>query len=120
MNKKLLWISRHEMTPDQKTDLERIMGGAVEITPWRDTVQDFTPLKPLVRESDAVAAVLPIEKMSQLLKLTQGKPVLQAVSARRPTGQFVRNPNGALEPEFRFIHQYWQQVIRMDVILRRL
>lgn len=26
--KKVLWISRHEMTPEQRSDLDRIMGGA--------------------------------------------------------------------------------------------
>ena len=30
--KKVLWISRHEMTPEQRSDLDRITGGA-EITP---------------------------------------------------------------------------------------
>lgn len=29
--KKVLWISRHEMTIDQLSDLERIMGGKVEL-----------------------------------------------------------------------------------------
>ena len=38
--KRVLWISRHTMTAAQRADLERVMGGAVELTPWTDTVED--------------------------------------------------------------------------------
>ena len=63
---RVLWISRHTMTEEQRADLERVMGGPVELTVWSDTVENLQDLQPLVRRSDAVAAVLPAEKLAQL------------------------------------------------------
>ena len=106
--KKVLWISRHEMTPAQRGDLERVMGGPVELLPWRDTVRDAQELAPAVAESDAVAAVLPPELLCRVLRLAGGRPVMQSVSARRATGRTVAAPDGRLEPEFAFEHTGWQ------------
>ena len=69
--KKVLWVSRHEMTPEQRADLDRIMGGA-QLLPWQETVTDVARLAPLVRRADAVAAVLPPELLEKLLALAQG------------------------------------------------
>ena len=33
--KLVLWVSRHEMTPEQKADLDRIMGESVELIVFR-------------------------------------------------------------------------------------
>lgn len=56
--KKVLWVSRHEMTAEQRADLDRVMGGA-ELLPWKETVTDIAQLLPLLEQADAVAAVLP-------------------------------------------------------------
>ena len=56
--KKVLWVSRHEMTAEQRADLDRVMGGA-ELLPWKETVTDVAQLLPLLEQADAVAAVLP-------------------------------------------------------------
>ena len=58
--KKVLWVSRHEMTAEQRADLDRVMGGA-ELLPWKETVTDVAQLLPLLEQADAVAAVLPPE-----------------------------------------------------------
>ena len=113
--KNVLWISRHEMTDAQRTDLERVMDGPVRLLPWRDTVYDLSALSPAVERSDAVAAVLPLELMARLLRLAGGKPVLQAVSERRPTGKFRKTPEGGSEPEFAFVHRCWQQLVRLEL-----
>ena len=113
--KNVLWISRHEMTAAQRADLERIMEGPVRLLPWRDTVRDVSSLTPAVKRSDAVAAVLPLELMARLLSLTEGKPLLQAVSERRPTGKLRATPEGGSEPEFAFVHRCWQQVLRLEL-----
>ena len=91
--KKVLWVSRHEMTPEQRADLDRIMGGA-QLLPWQETVTDVARLAPLVRRADAVAAVLPPELLEKLLALAQGKPVLCAVNQRRATGASASCPTG--------------------------
>ena len=118
--KTVLWVSRHEMTADQLADLERIMGGDVRLLPWRDTVEDVSQLAPAVAEADAVAAVLPPKMLAELLKLAAGRPVLQAVSWRRPTGQLRPVPGGGSEPEFAFVHRCWQQVLRLEIEMRTL
>ena len=62
--KKVLWVSRHEMTAEQRADLDRVMGGA-ELLPWKETVTDVAQLLPLLEQADAVAAVLPCARISR-------------------------------------------------------
>ena len=117
--KKVLWVSRHEMTPEQRADLDRIMGGT-QLLPWQETVTDVARLAPLVRRADAVAAVLPPELLGKLLALAQGKPVLCAVNQRRATGRFRILPDGRREQEFAYVHGGWEQLLRLDIQKRRL
>ena len=112
----VLWISRHNMTPEQLADLERIMGGPVCLRLWQDTVTDIADLVPAVREADAVAAVLPPELLAELLRMAGGKPVLVAVSERVPTGRAAANG----EPEFAFVHRCWRQLLRLEIETRAL
>ena len=118
--KTVLWISRHEMTTAQLADLERVMGGPVRLLPWRDTVYTLAPLAPLLAECDAVAAVLPPELLRELLRMAGRKPVLRAVSGRRPTGRTDILPDGRQEPEFAFVHQGWEPILRLEISVRRL
>ncbi len=119
-SRRVLWVSRHSMTEDQRQDLERIMGGPVELDTWSDTVQDVEELRPRLREADAVAAVLPTEKLADLLKIAGKRPVLQAESARVPTGRWTIQPGGAVEREFAFIHQGWKQILEVRIRTRAL
>lgn len=116
--KTVLWISRHKMTPEQMSDLERIMDGPVALHQWQDTVTDIADLAPAIRASEAVAAVLPTELLAELLRAADGKPVLVAVSER------VRLPDTQTaertEPEFAFVHRCWQQVLRLEIEMRTL
>ena len=117
--KKVLWVSRHEMTAEQRADLDRVMGGA-ELLPWKETVTDVAQLLPLLKQADAVAAVLPPELLAKLLTLAGNKPVLRAVSERRATGCIRTLPDGRREQEFAYVHAGWEQLLRMDVRTRRL
>lgn len=101
--KKVLWISRHEMTQEQRSDLDRITGGA-ELLLWKETVTDIAKLLPLLQQADAVAAVLPPELLAELLALAGDKPVLRAVSERKATGRFRTLPDGRREQEFVYVH----------------
>ena len=98
--KKVLWVSRHEMTAEQRADLDRVMGGA-ELLPWKETVTDIAQLLPLLEQADK-------------------KPVLRAVSERRATGCIRTLPDGRREQEFAYVHAGWEQLLRMDVRTRRL
>lgn len=118
--KQVLWVSRHEMTQAQRSDLERIMGGPVKLLPWKETVSRAEELCPALAVCDTVAAVLPLELLAQVLRLAGGKPVLQAVSERRATGRIVFTPDGREEPEFSFVHAGWRQVLRLELEMRTL
>lgn len=117
---RVLWISRHTMTEEQRADLERVMGGPVELTVWSDTVENLQDLQPLVCRSDAVAAVFPAEKLAQLLEIAGGRPVLQAKSGRRATGRWTTLPDGRREREFAFVHRGWQQILQIRIKTRAL
>lgn len=118
--KKVLWVSRHKMSPAQFSDLERAMGGAVELVPWQNTVEQAAQLAPALAEADAAAVVLPLELLAQLLSLAGEKPVLVAVSGREATGRLVPSSQGQLEPEYAFVHRGWRQVLRLELETRPL
>ena len=118
--KKVLWISRHNMTKEQIEDLQRITGEEVEIIPWRETVHSMTEIKPLIEEADLIAAVLPLDLLAALLEASGGKKVLQSVADRIPSGKLRAIAGGAVEPEFEFRHRYWQQIIKINVEVKRL
>ena len=118
--KQVLWISRHQMTPAQRADLERALQDTVQLTCWTQTVRALAQLEPAVRAADAVAAVLPVELLAQLVRLADGRPVLQAVSERQPTGRMLTLPDGRREAEFAFAHRCWQQIVRLELEVRDL
>lgn len=118
--KKVLWVSRHEMTWPQWRDLERVMGGPTQLINWQETVKDPQQLEPLLQEADAAAVVLPPEMLEKLLAIAGEKPVLRAISGRQPTGRVRILPDGRREPEFSFVHQGWEQILHIDIKTRRL
>ena len=118
--KRVLWISRHEMTPEQFQDLERVMGEPVTLLPWRETVSRASELLPLMDQCDAIAAVLPPELLEPVLELAGEKPVLRSLSARKATGKTHTLCDGRTEQEFAFIHQGWEQILEFRCRTRRL
>lgn len=109
--KNILWISRHQMTPEQLSDLERIMEGPVELHQWAETVNSVADLAPAIETADAICAVLPIDKLAQLLAVAGDRPVLVAKNKRdrdANTGGFV------------FTHDGWYQTLKVEVIQKRL
>lgn len=58
--------------------------------------------------------------LAKLLRMAGDKPVLQAVSSREKTGQMLTLPDGRKEPEYAFVHQYWQQILHIEVETTRL
>ena len=113
--KKVLWISRHEMTTAQLSDLERIMGGTVKLLCWKENVRNVTELMPLIEQADAIAAVLPLQMQANLLKGAEGKPVLQAVAERVLSETERTLEDGRKEREVQFVHKRWEQLLRIDV-----
>lgn len=118
--KRVLWISRHEMSATQFDDLERVIGDQVCLVPWRDTVRDMSILVSAMEDVDAVAAVLPSQLLGELVQLARERPVLQSVAERRATGKMRLTTDGREEQEFAFEHRYWQQILRLELVTRRL
>lgn len=118
--KTVLWISRHAMTEPQLRDLARVLGDTVQVLPYTQTVKQADVLRPLIEQADAIAAVLPVELLAELVTLADERPVLQSVSGRRFTGRTVNLPDGRTEPEIAFEHLYWQQIVKLKLQTRRL
>ena len=118
--KSVIWISRHQMTDDQLCDLERIAGERVNILQCKDTLKDLRRLQPLLRHVDIVAAVLPLDLLAELRQMAGDTPVLVSVSRREPTGRMRSLPDGGEEPEFRFVHAGWEQVVELQLVTKML
>ena len=112
--KKVLWFSRHEMTPDQSADLTRIFG-EVEINQISKTINTAYELKAEVENADVIGVVAPIHLQEQFLKLAGDKPVLTATSERL----IVKSDDGA---EDRVIFQFknWQRLVKIEVVTETL
>lgn len=118
--KRVLWISRHQMTREQREDLEEVLGDTVALVPWTDTVHQIEALLPMVIQADAVAAVLPVQLLALLHPYCGDRPLLQSVSQRVATDTMRTLPNGQTEPEFQFRHTGWQQIYRLELETRML
>lgn len=118
--KNVLWISRHEMTTEQKRDLERGLASPVTLHSWKNTTENLKVLEPLIQKADAIAAVLPTPLLAELVAIAQGKPVLVAINLRKSTGQYLTTDDGRREEVFTFVHGGWNQILRLEVEVRRL
>ncbi|OUQ43214.1 hypothetical protein B5E65_05420 [Gemmiger sp. An120] len=118
--KKVLWVSRHQMTPEQLADLERVMQDQVELLQYKDTLKTVDELKPLLPQVQAIAVVLPLEMVAQLMPLAGDRPVLQSVSRRIPSGRMLHLADGRAEEEFVFEHNGWQQIVHLQLQLKLL
>ena len=118
--KTVLWISRHPMTGAQRDDLARVMGDAVRLVEWKETVEDLDALRPEIARADAVAAVLPTELLARLLDLAGDCPVLLSEARRTLTGRMTTRPDGLPEPETAFGHVGWKRLVELRVITEPL
>ena len=113
MLKKVLWISRHVMSAEQRGSLERLYGG-FELMWWRENVEDMGALAPAVARADVIAAVLPIHLLAALVAMAPDKPVLIDLARRTLV------PTDGPEAETRFAHGGWQRIRRLEVELEPL
>lgn len=118
--KKILWISRHYMTREQFSDLERVVGERIELICLDKTLNNMDDLKPYIKQAEVIAAVLPIELYAELLPLAGEKPVLKAISARIPLGSSSILQNGMEEKQYEFSHVCWEQILKCEIITERL
>lgn len=112
--KKILWISRHVLSDDQRAGLERLCGGSFELIWWKETVEDLADLMPAAEAADVIAAVLPIQLLAGLVERFPGKPILIDLARRTLV------PTGGPEAETRFAHGGWQRIRRLELLLEPL
>lgn len=119
--KKILWFSRHELTEEQKADLERIYGD-VKVTKTTGTANSWKDITCAGADCDILAVVLPPNILMDLVNPRNNtKPVIRAVAGRVPTGNMVKNPaTGTDEAEYVFIHKGWEQIKKFDMVVEQL
>lgn len=102
--KRVLWLSRHEMTKEQLDELGNVL---VTQIPYR--INSAYELVDEINNADIIALVAPINLQEQFLKLAKGKPVIV------PNGEryITRNANGEDELQFKF--NKWEQLHSITV-----
>ena len=111
--KKVRWISRHVLSPEQRQGLERLYG-SFELTWWKANVEDLALLAPAVNRADVIAAVLPIHLLAGLLAMAGEKPVLVDLALRTLV------PSEGPEDDTRFAHGGWQRIRKLELELEPL
>jgi len=119
---KILWLSRHDMTTEQLTDLKRIYGEGIEIKHYTDTVNSWKDVAEIGKDCDVFAVVLPPAILADLVNPRNNtKPVIRSIANRVETGNTIINPaTGKEEKEFLFVHAGWEKIIKIEVITERL
>ena len=117
--KKILWLSRHQMTKAQVADLNRIYG-EIEVKTFDQSVSGWKDVAEAGADCDILAVVLPPAILADLIR-NNTKPVIRAKANRVPTGNTVVNPaTGKEETEYRFEHAGWERVIKIEVVVEAL
>ena len=119
---KILWFSRHEMTAAQLADLRRIYGEEVCVKQVSATVGSGKLVAAYGAGCDVLAVDLPLNLLAELLdSQVNTKPVIRSVANRIPTGNTVVNPaTGKEELEYKFEHVAWEQVLKVEIVTKRL
>lgn len=119
---KVLWFSRHTMTEEQLSDLKRIYGSGIEVKQVSESAASFRDVLAAGEDCQVLAVVLPPAMLADLTNPRNNvKPVIRAIANRVPTGNTVINPaTQKEEPEFRFEHAGWEEVVKIEVVTKRL
>ena len=119
--KKILWVSRHQMTEEQLDDLKRIYG-EFELVKFDQTVSNVKEIIEAGKNCDILAVVLPPALLADLVNPRNNeKPVIRAIASRVETGNKILNPaTGKKELEYKFVHVAWEQVLKIEIITKKL
>ena len=111
---KVLWFSRHTMTPDQEKALEFIYGDIV-VNQVDKTISSAYEVKDEVDDADVICIVAPIGIQEQFLKIAGNKPVLTAKSDRI----IIPDENGG-ESKIEFRFRQWDRLLKVEVLTEPL
>lgn len=123
MNKatRILWFSRHQLTQEQRNDLQRIYG-AFELIRMSGTINNISEILKTGQDNevDVYAVVLPTNLLQELIEKTN-LPVIRSCIVRAETGNTIINSStGLAEKEYMIAHKHWEQVIRLELITKKL
>ena len=122
---KVLWFSRHEMTPDQRGALEAKLGD-ITVTQLDGTMPnvhipfsgklngedaEIPPFKELMQGFHVIAIVAPINLQQQIIGIAGNTPVIFAESKR----ERISVPEGE-EPQFQFVFKGWKRLLEVKVL----
>lgn len=119
--KRILWVSKNQMTKGQIEDLRRIYGD-FELVKFDQTVNDVKEIIEAGKDCDILAVVLPSTLLVDLVNPRNNKkPVIRPIANRIETGKVVVNPKtGKKEIEYRFVHFAWEQILKIGIITKKL
>lgn len=106
---KVLWFSRHDMTPEQSNALIDKLGG-FELVKVDGTIPNAFAIKEFIDECDVIAIVAPIHIQEQVLRIAGNKPVIMALSRR----ELVMDENGG-ESKAVFVFEKWERLVKIVV-----
>lgn len=107
---KVLWFSRHQMSTEQLDALKSRLG-EVELVQVDKTITNVSEISEEMKDCDVLAIVAPIGLQQQFLRVSNGRPVIVAVSER----VFTKDENGnESKVDFRFVK--WERLVKIDVI----
>lgn len=123
--KKVLWLSRHDMTPEQlaalgdvevtKINVGNLPNVHVPFSGYVDNSEELTelpPFKVLLQDFDVLAVVLPINLESQVLSVAGDRPMIKAINNR----SVVKATDGG-EDRVIFTFDAWKRVKSIEVIM---
>jgi hypothetical protein len=118
---KVLWLSRHGITPTQQIELIEAFG-PVEIVNHADTVSSASEVVELAKDCDHIMAVLPPHLLAELVNLLRntGKKVFRAKMRREEVGTKINPATGAEEKDFAMFHDYFEVVEKIEVVTSKL
>lgn len=118
---RILWVSRHKMTDEQISSLNRIYG-EFEMIIADKTFDNAEDIISFADRIDVYAVVLPLVILADLFKLIpQGKELILSHSQRVPISKKVINPaTGAYESEYKFQHTKWQRITQLELLTEDL
>ncbi len=112
MAKQVLWFSRHELSPEQMGDLERIFG-KVEVNQVNKTITRAGEIRSDIEAADVVAIVAPLPLQQEFLHLAgPDRPVIFCKNDR------LVDPVDNTKVTFK--HAGWFQIREIKVVFEPL
>lgn len=104
---KILWLSRHELTGDQKNGLTRVFPDSdISITKLDQTINEETIKQLVETDNDAFAVVLPVKMLSLFFFYLKPYQKLIVPLSKRV---LVKDPNGG-ESKVQFVYDGWEVI----------